>query len=153
MLLLLCRNEISELLYFLGRSDDRIPPLLLYGAAATGKTSIVREAMRVLGRPHAYASCCSCHSPRLLFESILNQLWGHVRSAANRYSSGRRCERLIDFTKLLPAACLQAVSRHRSHRKHRSSSFKKVWHQGMLFILIMRKISLAFSSCRSNHVS
>uniref|UniRef100_A0A7I4F7I2 Orc1-like AAA ATPase domain-containing protein n=1 Tax=Physcomitrium patens TaxID=3218 RepID=A0A7I4F7I2_PHYPA len=109
------RNEINQLLNLLGRPCDLIPPLFVYGPAATGKTSIVRETMRVLGRPHAYVSCRSSHTPRLMFESMLNQLLGHVRSASNNYGSARKCERLIDFTKHLPAACAQALSRKSSH--------------------------------------
>ncbi len=121
------RQEIGELLSILGEACDCIPPLLLYGAAATGKTSIVCEIMRVLGRPHAYASCHSCHNPRLLFESILNQLVGHIRSAANNYASVRRCERLPDFIEHLPGACAEAMSCQKSVKKQGISSSKKVF--------------------------
>ncbi len=121
------RQEIGELLSILGEACDCIPPLLLYGAAATGKTSIVCEIMRVLGRPHAYASCHSCHNPRLLFESILNQLVGHIRSAANNYTSVRRCERLPDFIEHLPGACAEAMSCQNSVKKQGISSSKKVF--------------------------
>jgi len=120
------RNEISELLNLLGRPDDPVPPLFVYGPAATGKTSIVREAVRVLNRPHAYVTCRSSHSPRLLFESILNQLQGHVRSLANNYSSVRRCEKVLDFTKQLPGACEQALSRKTKQSKRKHSSTKSV---------------------------
>ncbi|CAM6034599.1 unnamed protein product [Sphagnum compactum] len=119
-------SEIGELLSILGEACDCIPPLLLYGAAATGKTSIVCEIMRVLGRPHAYASCHSCHNPRLLFESILNQLVGHIRSAANNYASVRRCERLPDFIEHLPGACAEAMSCQNSVKKQGISSSKKL---------------------------
>ena len=129
-----CRNEISELLNLLGRPDDPVPPLFVYGPAATGKTSIVREAMRVLKRPHAYVTCRSSHSPRLLFESILNQLQGHVRSMANNYSSVRRCEKVLDFTKQLPGACEQALSRKtkQSKRKHNSTKVCVVLPRSLL---------------------
>jgi origin recognition complex subunit 5 len=83
--------------------------------------------MRVLGRPHAYASCHSCHNPRLLFESILNQLVGHIRSAANNYASVRRCERLPDFIEHLPGACAEAMSCQNSVKKQGISSSKKVF--------------------------
>ena len=123
----MCRNEINQLLNLLGRPCDPMPPVFVYGPAATGKTSIVREAFRVLRRPHAYVSCRSSHTPRLMFESILNQLLGHVRSASNNYSSARKCEGLIDFTKHLPGACAQALSHKSSHDK-RLRSVRKVWH-------------------------
>jgi origin recognition complex subunit 5 len=122
------RNEINQLLNLLGRPCDPVPPVFVYGPAATGKTSIVREAIRVLRRPHAYVSCRSSHTPRLMFESILNQLLGHVRSASNNYSSARKCERVIDFTKHLPGACAQALSRKSSQDK-RLRSGRKVWYR------------------------
>lgn len=118
------RNEINQLLNLLGRPCDPVPPVFVYGPAATGKTSIVREAIRVLRRPHAYVSCRSSHTPRLMFESILNQLLGHVRSASNNYSSARKCERVIDFTKHLPGACAQALSRKSSQDKRLRSGRK-----------------------------
>jgi hypothetical protein len=105
------RNEIEQLLNLLGRPCDPVPPVFVYGPTATGKTSVVCEAMRVLRRPHAYVSCRSCHTSQLMYESILNQLVGQVRSATNNYSSSRKCDSLIDFAKHLPEACAQALSR------------------------------------------
>lgn len=113
------RNEINQLLNLLGRPCDPVPPVFVYGPTATGKTSIVHEAIRVLRRPHAYVSYRSSHIPRLMFE-----LLGHVRSASNNYSSARKCESLIDFAKHLPEACAQALSRKRALDKRLRSITK-----------------------------
>ncbi|KAG6552492.1 hypothetical protein Mapa_005912 [Marchantia paleacea] len=98
-------DQIDDLLCILGEPCDAFPPLLVYGSPATGKTSILRESLSFLNRPHAYVSCRSCHCPRLVFESILNQLLGHVRSRANNYASARRCEKLTDFVTYLVDFC------------------------------------------------
>ena len=154
-----CRNEINQLLNVLGRPCDPIPPVFVHGPAATGKTSIVREAMRVLRRPHAYASCRSSHTPRLMFESILNQLLGHVRSASNHYASARKCERLIDFTKHLPGACAQALAckekRLRSIRKVRwftdGVGIRHRREKRVFFQMVGCVCDLIVCSCRTGH--
>ncbi|EFJ26106.1 hypothetical protein SELMODRAFT_413184 [Selaginella moellendorffii] len=105
------RSEIQDLLSILGGPYDFFPPLLVHGAASTGKTSVVKEIFRHLRRPYAYASCRSCHAARILFESIINSLVGHVRSAENGYSSARKCERASDFVEFLPDACEEAIRR------------------------------------------
>lgn len=119
------RNEIEQLLNLLGRPCDLVPPVFVHGPTATGKTSVVCEAMRVLRLPHAYVSCRSCHTSQLMYESILNQLVGQVRSATNNYSSARKCENLNDFAKHLPEACAQALSRKIALEK-RLRSIRKV---------------------------
>ncbi|KAL3684601.1 hypothetical protein R1sor_002623 [Riccia sorocarpa] len=99
------KDQVDDLLCILGEPTDIFPPVLVYGSPATGKTSIVREVLSLLGRPHAYVSCRSCHSPRLIFESVLNQILGHVRSRENNYSSARKCDKLTDFVTHMVGAC------------------------------------------------
>jgi origin recognition complex subunit 5 len=62
--------EIGDLLTILGEPGDLFPPLLLYGSAATGKTSVVKEPLMLLDRPFTYVSCRSCHNPRLVFKFV-----------------------------------------------------------------------------------
>ncbi|CAM6109807.1 unnamed protein product [Calypogeia fissa] len=114
------KAEIDELLSILGEPGDTLPPLLIYGSAATGKTSVVKETMALLKRPFAYVSCRSCHGPRLVFESVLNQLLGHVRCKANNYASAKKCERLSDFVCQLEGACAVACSRNSKEKSSAS---------------------------------
>lgn len=132
-------NEIKQLLYLLEQPSDSAPPVFVYGPSATGKTSVVREAMRVLRRPHAYVSCRSSHTPRLMFESILNQLVDHVRSASVNFGSAWKCESLIDFTKRLPGACAQALSRKASQDKMLRSLRKNRVPRRRLEIYVLRR--------------
>ncbi|XP_015582944.1 origin of replication complex subunit 5 [Ricinus communis] len=93
--------QISELLRLLGPLNSPMLPLFLYGASSTGKTSIVLQIFRHLNRPFVYVSCRTCYSPRILFESILNQLLFHSKNSANGYSSSKRCEKPSDFVNFL----------------------------------------------------
>ncbi|KAJ7538210.1 hypothetical protein O6H91_11G038400 [Diphasiastrum complanatum] len=104
-------SEIGKLLRILGQPWDVLPPVFVYGGPATGKTSVVVEVLKQLRRPFAYASCRSCHSPRILFESIVNQLTDHERVSNNNYGSFKKCDRVAEFVRLLPDACEQAIAR------------------------------------------
>ncbi|KAH7447554.1 hypothetical protein KP509_01G111600 [Ceratopteris richardii] len=102
-------SEIKQLLGFFGEQTDLMLPLFIYGGASTGKTSIILNALRMMNRPFAYASCRSSHTPRILFESILNQLTKHTRSSSNNFGSSKKCDKLSDFLGLLCDACHAAA--------------------------------------------
>ncbi|KAH9617027.1 hypothetical protein KSS87_009191 [Heliosperma pusillum] len=89
--------QISDVLAHLGPLNSPTLPLFIYGGASTGKTSIVLEIFRYLKRPFVYSSCRTCYSPRILFESILNQLALHKRDEENCYSSSKKCDKASDF--------------------------------------------------------
>lgn len=103
--------QIKELISLIGGPRDFMTPLFVYGGPSTGKTTVVLEIFKRLNRPFAYASCRSCFNPRLLFESILNQLMSHRRTNANNYSSAKRCEKIADFVVYLKEACIQAIEK------------------------------------------
>ena len=116
-------QEIRQILSLLGEPSDPLLPLFIYGGASTGKTSILLETFKQMKRPFAYTSCRSSHSPRILFESILNQLYGHVRTSENGFCSVKKCDKLGDFLNFLPDACLAAIASAES----RHGLGKKVW--------------------------
>ena len=103
-------HEIKQILCLIGEPSDPLLPLFIYGGASTGKTSILLETFKQLKRPFAYTSCRSSHSPRILFESILNQLFGHVRTSDNGFCSVKKCDKFGDFLNFLPDACLSAIA-------------------------------------------
>lgn len=105
------QTQIKELISLIGGPRDFMTPLLVYGGPSTGKTSVVLDIFKRLNRPFAYASCRSCFNPRLLFESILNQLMSHRRTKANNYSSAKRCEKIADFVAYLGEACIQSIEK------------------------------------------
>lgn len=98
------RTQILELIQLLGPLNSATLPLFVYGAPSTGKTSVTLQLFRHLNRPFVYSSFRTCYSPRILFESILNQLLLHHRNSANGYSSAKRCDKPSDFIDFLRAA-------------------------------------------------
>ncbi|VFR03679.1 unnamed protein product [Cuscuta campestris] len=102
--------QIRQLLHLLGPLNSPIYPLFMYGGASVGKTSTILQTFKYLKRPFVYCSCITCYSPRILFESILNQLLLHRRTESNGYSSAKRCsDRPSDFVNLLQEALAKVV--------------------------------------------
>ncbi|CAA3017925.1 origin of replication complex subunit 5-like [Olea europaea var. sylvestris] len=105
------RVQILELIKLLGPLNSPMIPLFVYGGASTGKTSTVLEIFKHLKRPFIYSSCITCYNPRILFESILNQLLLHRKNERNGYSSAKRCEKPSDFVNLLHDALSTFIDR------------------------------------------
>ncbi|CAA6653805.1 unnamed protein product [Spirodela intermedia] len=87
-------------------------PLFVYGGPSTGKSSVVTQVFRHLNRPFVYASCCSCYSPSILFQYVLNQLFLLTKNLRNDFSSSWSCERASDFIILLKDALTQSKAIH-----------------------------------------
>ncbi|ONK75842.1 uncharacterized protein A4U43_C03F21130 [Asparagus officinalis] len=104
------RAQILDVLRLIGPVDSPMLPILLYGGASTGKTSTILKIFHHLNRPFIYVSCRSCYNPRILFESVLNQLAFHRKSESNGYSSARRCERASEFVNLLRDSLVQVLN-------------------------------------------
>ncbi|KNA19471.1 hypothetical protein SOVF_061420 [Spinacia oleracea] len=102
-------SQITEVLGHLGPLNSPMFPLFMYGGASSGKTSIVLEIFRYLRRPFVYSSCVSCYSPRILFESILNQLAFHRRVEENGYSSVKKCDKPSDFANFVKEALVSVL--------------------------------------------
>ncbi|CAN4125651.1 unnamed protein product [Withania somnifera] len=137
------RAQIMELLNLLGPLDSPMFPLFIYGGASTGKTSSILQIFKHLKRPFVYSSCITCYSPRILFESVLNQLLLHRRDESNRYSSAKRCERPSDFVNFLQDA-LRSVVDSLKGNVVKSTSKKSVRRaKGKMVYLIFDNLELA----------
>lgn len=136
------RVQILELLRLLGTINSSMPPLFIYGSASTGKTSIVLQIFRRLSRPFVYTSCLSCYSPRILFESILNQLLLHKKNAVNGYSSAKRCEKPSDFVNLLREALTNVIDSLKANLGKTSTTKLKGQVNGRMIYLIFDKFEL-----------
>uniref|UniRef100_A0A2N9HC74 Orc1-like AAA ATPase domain-containing protein n=1 Tax=Fagus sylvatica TaxID=28930 RepID=A0A2N9HC74_FAGSY len=127
------RIQILELVRLLGTSNSPMLPLFMYGGASSGKTSIILQMFRHLNRPFVYSSCRSCYSPRILFESVLNQLLLHRKNAANGYSSAKRCERPSDFVNFLREALSNVINNFKGNP--RKLGTKKLMPEvGLIFV-------------------
>ncbi|KAG1370974.1 Origin of replication complex subunit 5 [Cocos nucifera] len=120
-------------------------PLLLHGGVSTGKTSVMLQILHHINRPFVYTSCRSCHSPRILFESVLNQLFLHRRNPGNGYLSARRCERASDFVNLLRDALSQVTGSLRGKKS-------KLDGNGEMIYLIFDNVELIRSWNKSSDI-
>ena len=136
------RIQILELLRLLGPLNSPIFPLFLYGGTSTGKTSIILQIFRHLSRPFVYSSCLTCYSPRILFESIINQLLLHRKNANNGYVSAKRCERPSDFVVSLREALISVLNTLKGY-SGKSGSKKPVGQvNGRMIYLIFDNLEL-----------
>ena len=94
------REQISQLLGYLGEPLDHAAPVFVHGPPVTGKTSIVRDAFVTLGRPFAYTSLVDSHGPRLLLDALAEELEPHL-VARDPAAAPPRCDRLADLITLL----------------------------------------------------
>ena len=96
----LCRDGLIDMLsLYLGPGSDgeleEVPCLpeclLAQGVAGVGKSVTLRWFLQDIGISHAFVHCVEAYQPRLLYQSILEQLGG----------SEGRCDTVSDFTRML----------------------------------------------------
>lgn len=130
------RAQILELVKLLGPLNSPMFPLFVYGGASTGKTSIVIQIFKHMNRPFTYCSCITCYSPRILFESILNQLLLHRKNESSGYLSAKRCEKPSDFVNLLREALSALIDNLKGNRGKSSSKKSSSQVNGRMVYLI-----------------
>ncbi|GMH31307.1 hypothetical protein Nepgr_033150 [Nepenthes gracilis] len=136
------RLQIDEILRLLGPLNSPMLPLFIYGGPSTGKTSVILQIFKHLKRPFVYASCLTCYNPRILFESILNQLMLHQRNKENCYSSAKRCERPSDFVNFLREALINILDNLKG-KSGKSGPKKLLEHvKGYMIYLIIDNMEL-----------
>ncbi|GLT79703.1 hypothetical protein SLA2020_511820 [Shorea laevis] len=86
-----------------------VPYLYLWRRFYTGKTSIILQLFKHLNRPFVCSSCITCYNARILFETVLNQLLLHKKSAGNGYSSANCCDKPYDFVNFLRKALVNVI--------------------------------------------
>uniref|UniRef100_A0A1Q3EWP7 Origin recognition complex subunit 5 n=1 Tax=Culex tarsalis TaxID=7177 RepID=A0A1Q3EWP7_CULTA len=95
-----CRKGLIQKLYQLFGDGDPFPPAVyLYGHTSTGKSSILQAFLPLLEATtkHAILNAIECYTNKILFETILNRLEGHVPCAANGYRSLTSVDCMKDF--------------------------------------------------------
>lgn len=135
-------SQIRELVRLLGPLNSPLLPLFIYGGASTGKTSVILQIFRHLNRPFVYESCLNCYNPRILFESILNQLSCHRKNAVNGYLSARRCEKLSDFVNFLREDLVGVIDNLKENSGKMSSNKLAGRPNGSMLYLIVDNLEL-----------
>ena len=105
------RRAIEALINALGDARDDHPPMYVHGPPVTGKTRIVRDVLRASGRTHAYVSCATDNSPKLLYEAVVEELREKLiesskelrEASAEQRKKALRCDRFSDLVEILRA--------------------------------------------------
>ncbi|KAL8495218.1 hypothetical protein ACS0TY_019394 [Phlomoides rotata] len=136
------KSQILELVHLLGPLNSPMIPLFVHGGASTGKTSVILQMFRHLRRPFIYCSCVTCYNPRILFESILNQLLLRRKNESTGYVSAKRCEKPSDFVNLLREVLSNLIDNLKGNG--RKSSSKKLGSQvnGSMVYLVFDNLEL-----------
>lgn len=135
-------NQILELVRLLGPLNSPILPLFVYGGPSTGKTSIILQLFGHLNRPLLYSSCRTCYNQRILFESILNSLVLHRKSASNGYSNAKRCERPSDFVNFLREALVNVINNLKANSEKLRSNKMAARGTGNMIYLVFDNFHL-----------
>ena len=144
--------QILELIRIFGPVNCPMFPIFIYGDCSTGKTSIILQIFRHLNRPFVYSSCLTCYSPRILFESILNQLLLHRKNAANGYSSAKRCDRPSDFVNFLREALISVTSNLKGNSGKSGSRKMDRRASGNMIYLVFDNLELVREWDKSNTI-
>ena len=97
----LCRNEtIGKLYSYFGLSN--LPSsLFLFGDIGTGKTTILTEFLKFLPIKSVNIDCIECYTSKIVYETILNQLFDHELVAKSNYAPFAKCENVRIFLEAL----------------------------------------------------
>lgn len=136
------RTQILEFMDYLGPLNSPMLPTLIYGGPSTGKTSITLQIFRHLKRPFVYSSCMTCYNPRILFESILNQLMLHRKTASNEYSSAKRCDKPSDFVNFARDALVNVIGNLKEQPEKAISKNPSGQCKGHMIYLIFDNLEL-----------
>lgn len=93
-----CRKiQIEQLYNLYGNKDDPLPnAVYICGGPSTGKTSIISTLLQKLNVKYAYINLFECYTSKILFETLLNKLSGHVINPNNGLPYAK-CDNMMDF--------------------------------------------------------
>lgn len=91
------KYQIQQLCNLFGyKNETFVDCVYIYGPSSTGKSSIVTSVLDNLGIQHVRINLIECYSPKILFESILNQLSGHKVDSFKGLPYAK-CDNIMDF--------------------------------------------------------
>lgn len=99
-------KQITQLWNYLGHKNEPFPNCIyIYGGSGTGKTAITKKFLELHEINHAFINLIECYSPKILYESILNQLTG-FKIDPTKGQPFAKCDNMMDFV-----SCLQRCPR------------------------------------------
>lgn len=103
----ICRSDIIRRLYVdlnLGQREKRtaLPAsIYIYGDHGTGKTVVLTEFLKNIPHKSVTIDCVESYTPKIVYESVLNQLFNHSLEPNNNYASYKKCDNGRDFVDAL----------------------------------------------------
>lgn len=110
-----CReSQLTQLYRLIGEADEPLPPsIYVFGNSAAGKSASINASIKYLNYKHVILNAVECYSQKIMYETILNTLSGHVCNRENKYSPLHRCDNMKDFVhhlnKILPNSGYEPV--------------------------------------------
>lgn len=96
------RKQVEQLATLVGHETHlAYPCIFINGPSATGKTAVVKSFLKTLKLPHAWINCIEAYTPRLLMESVLNQISEVIPSPDNDFNGYCVCLNMSDFVLFL----------------------------------------------------
>lgn len=101
-----CRNSQIEKLFnlFVHKDEPYLDTVFAYGGPCTGKSVVVGSVLEKLQIKHIIVNLEECYTPKILFETILNDLHGHKLDPGN-LATARKCDTVMDFIIYLESEC------------------------------------------------
>lgn len=102
-----CRSDIIRRLYVdlnlgsRGQHTALPPSIFIFGDHGTGKTAVLTEFMSQLHHKSLTIDCVECYTSKIIFETVLNQLFDHSLEPDDHYSSYKKCDNGRDFVDAL----------------------------------------------------
>lgn len=101
-----CRDELITKLFVelnLGQQANIALPasIYVYGDKGTGKTSVISAFINHIPSIAIHIDCVECYTSKIIYETVLNQLFDHHLSAKNNYAPYAKCDSARDFVDAL----------------------------------------------------
>lgn len=91
------QSQINLIYNLFAYEDESLPDhVFVYGCPATGKSSVVAGVLRVCNVRCATVDLVECYTSKILFETVLNKLSGHVIDPVKGQPYAK-CDNMMDF--------------------------------------------------------
>lgn len=101
-----CRSELITKLFVqhnLGYDVRTSLPASLYvfGSQGTGKSSVITMLLKMVPHKTVLIDCVECYTSKIIFETVLNELFDHKLKESTNYASYAKCDNARDFIEAL----------------------------------------------------
>lgn len=93
---------LKELFQLFGHRSHSFPSsVFVCGASGTGKSAVLLRLLDYLNIQTSLIDCIECYTSKIFYETIINDLAGHVLSSNNNFENYAVCDSTEDFLDIL----------------------------------------------------